>query len=646
MNYGTLTKTLSNLAAFQSLSEHFNDFEMKNLVILFKKIALLAFTYASSSVAFAQQVPVSVMHITNACFNPATSGQTQENHLQICHAQSKILRCDYISFIGGRRNEKQHIFPGLQLSQYQFFSLSRFSCSPTMATQLHVGPTLTIGFGISAGLIFYGVNYNHVQLGQVNDPNVANSSTLELDAGAGTDVGWKFGPIALRAGGYFQQLPRNALSDRNVFSVVPHIVGYGNAMLKLAPDVLIGPHFLYRNTFLNHQVNIQKAQSDIAWKVLFQKQKLWAMLGLRIGGGYTGAVGIQVWERHKAANSTKAAASIDFSTGFFIPNGGALNLTTAEVALGIRFANRTPDTLVKHHGMFPIWEKTSNYLNFLQEKIAPYSPSGLTGKVDGDSTKVTLTCSLDDNVDRFLGDEPKFQNGLLTSIGEEWPGMDFFLEESAFETLKECLYPSKVYSKDTLELDSLKKLLWVCLKADLRYDSYGARMSSGVEYLGELNQANKPLEIKAIIDETQESFVFEPKGKMLSHLELAVIKAYVAQERLRAAIIQSFAANGKICGVVCEGQTIKIEEDQSSDLTVSFHTLRIVTDNPNQKALMKMTVDWRFQRFSLQERALSLSKKSSTKKEANPQKAKITTPKTKSSKRAPSLLRVRDFHPK
>ncbi len=484
--------------------------------------------------------------------------------------------------------------------------------SPTISAAIVQRPGFRIGLGISGGFLFYGANYDKTPIFHSGDPKLVRNNVIELDAGAGGDMAWRnrwmYGDIGILT----SQLPGNAISSKvATMHFVPHAMVYGGVLFKLAYNLNLGPRILYKNTMFADGQTIRKSQCDIGLKAELDRQNLWFLASYRIDhGGFTAGLGAKIWERDSIMHPELVYLGVNLVAVFNIPGWGNNQLgPTAEIGLGLAIGQRYKVTRIDTlRDVGPIWESGANLTRHKDDRLAPTSPPGIVAGLEPADSHIVITYEFADDSRSYAGERPAFaMDTLLSAVGAEWVGIDNFLENVVHETVEECLSPDLTKVLKLERMDSLKRLMWVQLSTNLKWDRQSAMTGPGVTYNGELNppwHKLDTLKFKVVYDERDTTVVIPPRNYYLNNFELSALKLFAMRKKLEYELEMYYAAQNRDVVIAWEDEPMPIAWDINSDDTeyrlaprIFIRKLRIESDHPKQKALELTCVTMKFRKF-------------------------------------------------
>ena len=473
-------------------------------------------------------------------------------------------------------------------------------------------PGFRLGLGISGGFLFYGANYDKAPIFHADDETLSRNNIIELDAGAGMDMSWRNQWMHGDLGIVTTQLPGNAISNKvATMHFLPQATIYGGALFKLAFNLSLGPRLLYKNTIFGDGKTLQQSQLDIGLKAELDRQDLWFLASYRIHqGGLTAGLGAKIWERDSVAHPELVYLGLNLTAMFSMPGFGNNQLgPSAEIGLGLSIGQRFKATRVDTlRDIGPIWESGANLTKHKDERLAPSSPPGIIAELVPQDDFVEIQYVFPDDSRNYAGEAPTFaMDTLLSDVGMEWVGIDNFLENILDETVEECLSPKLEGILNPDRMDSLKRLMWVQLSTNLKWDRQSALTGPGMTYNGELNppwHKLDTLKFKVVYDEKDTTVIIPPRNYYLNNFELAALKLYAMRKKLEYQLEYYYASRNRDVMVVWEDEPMPIVWDINSDETdyklaprVFIRKLRIESDHPKQKALQLTCVTLKFNKF-------------------------------------------------
>ncbi|MEM7037776.1 MAG: hypothetical protein AAF570_12405, partial [Bacteroidota bacterium] len=208
--------------------------------------------------------------------------------------------------------------------------------------------------------------------------------------------------------------------------------------------------------------------------------------------------------------------------------------------------------------------------------------------------RVTLRYQFPDPTLLYLG-TADFEGDSLTMVGLEWMGVDGFLEGMVHEVIREGLTPDTINVMNPEDLEPLRGIEFLELSAFLQANEAEADMAAqGVVYEGELgtNNLDEDTLYLDVVYNGADTIVGVPRNHYITNLELACLKLYTMQRKLRYELQQRY---GKQFAFVQEGEEINKKELQGKR-PVTIRKPRITPNNPNQDAFQVNQIRIRFSR--------------------------------------------------
>ncbi|MFN8398054.1 MAG: hypothetical protein U0176_25785, partial [Bacteroidia bacterium] len=326
--------------------------------------------------------------------------------------------------------------------------------------------------------------------------------------------------------------------------------------------------------------------------------------------GWTAGFGIRMFERDTVLKAGSPSFAINLIAMFRIPGRDAAVLgPSGEIGLGFVFGQRRIYTRIdtlRDEG--PIWESNANLTRHKDLKLAKGCPPGIVAQLIPQDSFITIAYQFPDDSRNFSGEKPVFsRDSLLEDIGMEWVGMDNLLENVFNETVEECLSPDMSEILDPSRMDSLKRLKWIQLSTNLKWDLQSATSGPGITYEGQLNppgHKQDTLVFRVVYDERDTIVAIPPKGYYLNNFELAALKLYAMRMKLQNELINYYAARNRNVRIFREEERAQIildvekEEVSSESMIVVFiRKLRIESDHPKQKPLQENVVTMKFRKY-------------------------------------------------
>ena len=258
--------------------------------------------------------------------------------------------------------------------------------------------------------------------------------------------------------------------------------------------------------------------------------------------------------------------------------------------------NVTVDTLQLIRGSF--WKNDGNINTHRINRLNKNAPPELAAITEVSEKNVTLTYEWDDNVYRYVGENPEPVNDtLLSSVGREWQGVDGILSNIVTEVIKEALHPDTAQVANPDSLEPLKGLILVELNGKLKATELEADFGAqGAKFLGMLPERIKSdtLRMRIQYDGNDTTFVVH-KNKNLSNLELACLKLHSMRKKLEHEINKYF---NKDFLLLWEGAPTPSDDVINSRSVVYLQRPKITSNNPNQKPFMVPQVKLVFTRYT------------------------------------------------
>jgi hypothetical protein len=588
----------------------------KNTISLF---CLLTICIAS---IYGQQVPISLYQLSNPrIFNPANGGAWTNHQLLFLHQQrgsesqglgwSNIS--DFISYSSPAIFNSRGIGWGIHVTGDHMHSDMRIGFAPSISASIIQNRHFRWGLGIYGGFSHWRSSFRNVPIFDAGDEIFTSPYNFtELDAGGGTDLSWIGSKVAADLGFNLSQLPASTLSRNLLLNrLVPHCTAYGGVLFEVAYNIRVGPRVFYRNTIFNDSFSIKKGNLDIGLKAEFNRQSMWFAAGYRIHhSGWTGGFGTKIWSQDTLKNPEKSNFAVNLSAIFSVPGRAGWNIgPTAEIGLGLVIGNNKHVTL--HDTVIdigPIWESSANLTRHKDTRLAQGSPPGIVAGLVPLDSHVVITYEFPDDSRSYVGDNPEWAgDSLLARIGAEWVGMDNFIENLMDETVEECLSPELTNVLHKERMDSLKRLMWVQLTTNLKWDRQSATTGPGVSYFGELNPPGHKMDtlvFKVVYDERDTIVRIPVRGHYLNNFELAALKLYAMRKKLEYELERYYAEQNRNVLVAWEDEPLPIHWDVNADEIELKATsllfilkLRIESDHPKQKPLQLTMVTLKFRRY-------------------------------------------------
>lgn len=590
-----------------------------NPILKVMKHALLSLglVLAMAEPLLSQQVPTPYYQLAEPrLLNPACGGAWETTRIAMQHQQRGAggqgwgRISDFLSIQGARPHAGPGIGWGGQLSFDREHTQSRFALSPSLSAQVLPSGPLALRFGIYGGLNLLGNHYDGVPIGTIGDPNINNDILASLDAGLGTDFSWNLKAIRGAVGLHLNQLPKDGyLGPRRSLTLLHHVMGYAGCQID-HPTLQwsAGPQLLYRNTFNQDGLHIQRGQMDIAIKAMQTRVRAWGILGYRIHrAGVIAGMGLRIWQNDTLKRKVRPLG-IDMTAMFFIPGRLPTQLSYGELGFELYVGKRpqvTPQPYLDH----PIWASQANIEQHKARYMEPVSPRGLEVRLDTSKRDiVVIRYLLQDDTRQYLGHQMQWGgDSLIVELGRELEGFDGFADALGEEVIEECLSPDRTRVPDPAMMDSLSALKVVDLMAQLKYDHIAIMGGEGVEYMGEFHSPGntEPLKIPIVLDDRDVIVEVPATPHYVHSLELAVLKLYALRSRLQAELIEYGNRHGlhvifKFAGGATTTTPLPDDPNYTLDprpeMEIWFRKMRITTNYPNQKSFQNTLVNLTFLR--------------------------------------------------
>lgn len=571
--------------------------------------------------AQAQQLPLSDFYLWHTRWiNPAAMGTRSLNQLMVSHQQR------YLNFGGTLRNMSQFlnyssapmgrggVFGwGLFLNHDVFHTERRISVNIALAAQLIKNGSSNLSVGINTGLINWGSTYDKYDVYDRTDLLLSKpTSFAELDAGMGVRYSFSNYFIKSEANLMLSQIPGNMFSKPSFgVGLFPHVLGGGYFLLSPDNNFYIGPSVFYKNTLhkqdsLNGQPvdlgGLVKGQMDIGLKARVMSWGVWAAGGYRIGNSaVTAGFGVKILNPDTLFDQSRSALFMDLNASASYPlNKSTMFGPSIEVGLTLAFGrvgeyNVTVDTLTRIRGSF--WKNDGNINTHRVQRLNNNGPTGLQAVTEVEEKKVTLTYTWEDNMYRYLGDNPVVKSDtLLSAVGQEWEGVDGIISNLVTEVIREALHPdtSQVANPDSLE--PLKSLILVELTGNLKANPIEADFGAqGAIFAADLPEKTQGDTLKLLVEyDGRDTLVTVYRDKNLSNLELACLKMHVIRKRLEFEINKYLSAD---MALVWQGAKGTGEERIGGRNVVYLQRPKITSDHPHQKTFVNPEVKLVFTRY-------------------------------------------------
>lgn len=554
----------------------------------------------------AQQVSAPYIQLAEPqLLNPACGGLSDMTRIMVQHQQrgdggqgwGRVS--DFLTVLGPRSQSGPQIGWNGKLSYDREHTQSRFALSPGISAQVLPKGPLSLSFGISGGIILQGHLYNGVPIGQEGDPRVVNDIAAALDAGAGTDFSWNLTNLRGALGIHLDQLPRDSyLGQHRPMTLVHQATAYAGTLFQLSNEWQVGPQFLYRNTWHRTGLSIRKGQMDIAAKAMHPRLGIWALMGYRVHrSGVIAGGGLRLWHKEEKTQARVPFRGLDVSMLFFIPGRNATRWSSAEISLAFTLGRRPPK-ITNPDILHPMWGSTENTEYHKRLFLEKVSPKGLEVKLDTTRKgRIILQYTIPDNTRQYAGHKVEWgRDTLIARVGPEWEGVDGFMDAVDGQVLEECLSPDPNSVSDTLNLDSLQKLLSLELIAHIKYDHIAILGGEGIPYTQDLHRSGQtePLRIRLVINDSDTTVVIPNTKHFASNLELSSLKMYALKLLLMEKLLQYYDRHGQRCVILDEGSNTgsnlgesegeELIEDSRPVVYVKFRKIRIESDYLNQDA--------------------------------------------------------------
>lgn len=593
----------------KSIQKQFFSLKVKVVVACLFAVAFLGGLQTAS----AQQLPISDNYIVNPRWmNPASMGTRNLNHFMLAYQQRKLNYVEtgrsmsqFLNYSSAPLGRGGTFGWGAFLNHDLEHTEQRISVNVAVAAKLINNSNSTLSVGINGGLINWGSNYTDRKVYDRDDVLIANPTNFaDLDAGLGVRYSYTNYFLKTEANLAFTQLPGNLISNRlRGIWLLPHMLGGGNFLLSPDNNFYAGPILFYRNTVFNQDTTIQGGQLDIGLKAQILNWGLWFAGAYRIGNSaITGGFGLKLINPDTLFDQSRNAFFLDLNATASYPlNESSLFGPTFELGLSMAFGrvgeyNVTVDTVSLIRGSF--WKNDGNINTHRINRLNKNAPPELAAITEVAEKNVTLTYEWDDNMYRYVGDNPEPVNDtLLASVGREWEGVDGILSNVVTEVIREALHPdtSQVANPDSLE--PLKALILMEINGKLKATELEADFGAqGAKFTGMLPEKYKGDTLRMLIDyDGNDTMIVVYKDKNLSNLELACLKLHAMRKRLEYEVNKYFSND---IALLWEGAPSPGDDVIGGRSVVYLQRPKITSNNPNQKPFMVPQVKLVFTRFA------------------------------------------------
>ncbi len=594
---------------------------MKPLTTRMKMVGRQWFVFALVAVASfvgaprakAQQLPISDNYLFNPRWmNPAMMGTRNLNHFMMSHQQRKLnygetvrSMSQFLNFSTAPLGRGGTFGMGGFLNHDIEHTEQRISVNIAVAAKLINNSNSVLSVGINGGLINWGSNYTGRRVYDRDDILVSNPTNFaDLDAGLGVRYAFNNYFIRTEANLAFTQLPGNLISNRlRGIWLNPHMLGGGHFQLSPDNNFYVGPMLFYRNTVFNQDTTIKAGQLDAGMKVNILRWGLWFGGAYRIGNAaLTGGFGLKLLNPDTLFEESRNAFFLDLNASASYPmNESSTFGPSFEIGLTMAFGrvgeyNVTVDTLQLIRGSF--WKNDGNINTHRINRLNKNAPPELAAITEVSEKNVTLTYEWDDNVYRYVGENPEpVSDTLLSSVGREWQGVDGILSNIVTEVIKEALHPDTAQVANPDSLEPLKGLILVELNGKLKATELEADFGAqGAKFLGMLPERLKSDTLRMRIEyDGNDTTIVVHKNKNLSNLELACLKLHSMRKKLEHEINKYF---NKDFLLLWEGAPTPSDDVINSRSVVYLQRPKITSNNPNQKPFMVPQVKLVFTRYT------------------------------------------------
>lgn len=196
------------------------------------------------------------------------------------------------------------------------------------------------------------------------------------------------------------------------------------------------------------------------------------------------------------------------------------------------------DSLGLIHGAF--WVNNGNMNTHKERRLVTSSPPGLFAESLVGTREVDLTYEWEDNQMMYSGSALEIKgDSAISSLGDEWIGVNSTLENLLSEVIDEGLVPTNVGVADIDSVEPLKEFVRMKVISNLRFDEIQAEFGAeGTVYNGEFEPDKYNGDTLTINFqygdryEPADTFVRVWPGKLLSNLELAALKVHAMDLKL------------------------------------------------------------------------------------------------------------------
>lgn len=560
-------------------------------------ILLLLFMTREQS-ANAQQFPISNGYLFQPhMMTPAYVGADPLNKFYLAYQQRQISHSgwrqisQFLNYYSPPLGRQENFGWGVFISNDFEHTERRLSLNGAVGAQVVRTNDIRVGVGISAGLINWGSNYDSVNVYTRSDVLLVNPSSFsDLDAGAGIDFEYNGSSLKADASAAILQLP-GSFASRNTRGLFlrPHLLAGGGLRYSPAPDFFIGPQTFYRNIVFKADTTLKKAVVDLGLKAEFDYRGIWFGAGYRLNdAAVTGAFGLRIGRRDTSEIDEGLAYYLDLNmSGSYPLNESSVFGPSIEIGLNIAFDVRHREAVIVDTilvtGSF--WKNNGLMKAHKNQRLERTAPPGLEAFTKVTDKRVTLDYAYDDNVDMYVGSNPSpspLKDSLLSAVGQEWSGVDLFLENLVTEVVREGLTPDTTGGIHPDSLEPLKDLISLQLAARLKVSEsqadFGAR---GMVYRGELGTNNTDTLAIKFRYVNGDTVVHIKQGAHITELELAALKLHSMRKKLEHELMKFY---GDKMVFVWEGEPAPETEEALGKKVVYLRTLEIIPNNPNQKA--------------------------------------------------------------
>jgi hypothetical protein len=558
----------------------------------------------------AQQLRTSNSYIFNPfLFNPGSIGGNKLTNVFLSHQQRSIdvpewrSNTQFLNFRGLPIGKHENFAWGFNAVRDLEWTESRLGFNLSLAAAIINRSDMCLSLGVMGGFINWASRYDLVQVYDRTDDLLAKPSNfLELDAGFGGEYKYRNSFMKGDLNVYTQQMPGKAISKQSSGVLVfPYVFGGAGVLFMPVHNIFVGPRVFYRNMIMNGDTSIRGGAMDIGLKAELERQKLW------FGGAYrstrsalTVSMGSRIFETDTAGMPDLLGYFVDLNASFSLPMGqNSLLGPTIEMGVNISIGRNhrrsyQTDTIRPSLGSF--WLNDGLMNDHLDKFLKPTAPSGLKASTITGRKSVVLNYEFDDNIYQYVGSSPEYENDTLISrLGEEWLGVDAFIENLVGEVIKEALTPDTVGISNPEVLEKLEGLVHIELLADLLVDEQRVGdLAKGMVYGGELGTNSKfgdSLFIKVVYNDA-DTVVKIGKDHQINNLELACLKLHAMRKKLEYELNKRYHDDWAI---YWEGEKSTVEKTQGRR-EVIIKKPRITPNHPHQEAFQVNTFKLRFSR--------------------------------------------------